>query len=78
MVVSMRVSGEGRWVRRDLEHVYEEEESGELWTDYIELIAKTYSEQESFHSPFWDIRLCAGFPWDGRLRGLHHSALYSP
>ena len=22
-----------------------------------------------FHSPFRDIRLCAGFPWDWRLRG---------
>jgi hypothetical protein len=41
--------------------------SDELWTDYIDL-----HMQRLFHGPFWDIRLCAGFPWDWLLRCLHH------
>lgn len=57
----MRVGSERSWVGRDLEHVYnEEKENDELWTDYIEL-----HMQRLFHSPFWDIRLCTGFPWIG-------------
>ena len=62
----MRVSSEGSWVRRDLEHVYVEEENDELWTDYIELL-KTYAEQESklFHritAHFGTFVYVRGFP----------------
>ena len=62
----MRVSSVGGWLGCDLEHVYvyEDEESDELWTDYIELL-KTYAEQEFYRirAPFWDISLCVGPRW---------------
>jgi hypothetical protein len=53
----MKVSGEGSWVGRDLEHVYEEE--GDERRRTVDRLYRTYAKQESrlVHGPFWDIRL---------------------